>query len=80
MSRDTYDHILNILGQYPYFWLRYKGELCLGDHGHVRSWIGEVMFDKERLGFKKYLKGPPLSYPYLFWLSYKSVLYLIGPG
>ena len=32
--------------------------LKLGDHGHVRSWIGEVRLGQVRLGFRNNFKQP----------------------
>ena len=51
-------HIPEVPGQSAFFLVSYKGLLKLGDHGHDRSWIGEVRLDLMRLGFIDYLKGP----------------------
>ena len=63
ISRDPYNHILKVSGQYHYFWLSYKGLLQFGDYDHEWSWLGEVRLSQVRLGCINYLKGPLQSCP-----------------
>ena len=51
LSSDTYNHILKFLGQYIQFGKIYKDLFLLGDHGHVRFWLGEVRLDQVRVSF-----------------------------
>ena len=39
-------------------WLSYKDVLLLGDHGPVRSWLGEGRLDQVSLGSLDDLKKP----------------------
>ena len=52
------DHIVKGFGQYLYFWQSYEGVLQFCDHGHVRSWLGEVSLYQVRLSSINYLNGP----------------------
>ena len=57
--RDQCGPILNVSGRYFNFWFIYKDLLQLGDHGHVRSCLGEVRFDNVRVSFLSVHRGPP---------------------
>ena len=54
---DTYGHILKFSGRYLHFCLIYKDLFKLGDHGHVKSWLGEVRLDQVRVSFLGGQKG-----------------------
>ena len=58
ISRDPYDHILKVSGQYLYFFLSFKVGLKLSDHGNIMSWPGEVRLEQVSLGLMNDLKGP----------------------
>ena len=54
---DPNGYILKFSGRYLHFWLIYKDLLKLGDHGHVRSWLGEVRLDQVRVSVLGGQKG-----------------------
>ena len=58
ISRDTYDHIRKVSGQYLDFFPSFKVVPKFGDHCHVRSWLGEVGLGQVSLGLINDLKGP----------------------
>ena len=82
ISRDPHDHKMKVSSKYLDCFPSFKVVLKLSDHGHFRSWLGEVRLDEVSLGLINDLRGTydhilKVSGRYLdFFPSFKVVLKL----